>query len=44
MWFAAALLQLQLFEQAKGDAILSDILDESGVLNDEYLRCVPTAS
>jgi hypothetical protein len=42
VWFAAALLQLQLCEQAKGDPILTDILDGSGALDDEYLRCVHT--
>jgi hypothetical protein len=39
LWFAAALAQLQLVEQARDSPVLVDILASSGVLEEEYLRC-----
>lgn len=39
LWFAAALPQLQLAEQARDSPVLADILAGSGLLEEEYLRC-----
>jgi hypothetical protein len=39
LWFAAALAQLRLVEQARDSPVLAEIVAGSGVLEDEYLRC-----
>jgi hypothetical protein len=39
LWFAAAMGQLQLYEQAQDSPDLAAIMAASGALEEEYLRC-----
>jgi hypothetical protein len=40
VWFAAALAQLQLYQQARGSPTLAKVLEGSGVVSEEFIRCV----
>jgi hypothetical protein len=39
VWFAAALAQLQLREQARDSPVLAEVLAGAGLLDEVYLRC-----